>query len=263
LKQKEHLQGRYFARKGNLPPGCRGYAFTFFTPLRLSLAALLQRHQAEFGPVLPVDLNSPAVSRLDLSASNAQIATADLHDTAAFTDLVNSILAAQNATIGIGGYLENRVIYRRSAHFGPGIVPEARSLHLGVDVWLPAGTSILAPLPATIHSLADNDNFGDYGPTVILQHELEGTVFYSLYGHLSRLEWRALQVGQPIAKGESFATVGPYPENGDWPPHLHFQLIADMQDRVGDYPGVAPPSERDAWAALCPDPNLVLQCQLL
>ncbi|MDB5269313.1 MAG: peptidase [Hymenobacter sp.] len=223
------------------------------------LSTLLQRHQASFGPVLPVDLNGPAVTRLDFTAANPQITSADLRDTSGFDDLVNKMLAEKNATIGIGGYLENRVIYRRSAHFGPGAAEEPRSLHLGVDVWLPAGTPVLAPLPATVHSLADNDNFGDYGPTVILQHELEGTVFYSLYGHLSRQEWRALRVGQALQKGEAFATVGPFPENGDWPAHLHFQLIADMGHHSGDFPGVARPSEREAWAALCPNPNLVLQ----
>ena len=222
------------------------------------LTALLLRHQAEFGPVLPVNLNGPAVARLDFTANNPRLATADLRDTADFDLLVNTMLAEQNATIGIGGYLENRVIYRRSQHFGPGAVEEARSLHLGVDVWLPAGTPVLAPLPATVHSLADNDNFGDYGPTVILQHELEGTIFYSLYGHLSRREWRALRVGQRLEKGVAFATVGPFPENGDWPPHLHFQLISDMGSHSGDFPGVARPSEQEVWAALCPDPNLLL-----
>ncbi|GAB3577872.1 aminotransferase class III-fold pyridoxal phosphate-dependent enzyme [Hymenobacter daeguensis] len=227
------------------------------------LSNLLQQHQAEFGPVLPVDLNGPNVARLDFSAANPVVATADLRDTAAFEQLVNELLASQNAGIGVGGYLENRVIYRRSAHFGLVEAEEARSLHLGVDVWLPAGTPVLAPLPATVHSLADNDNFGDYGPTVILQHELEGTIFYSLYGHLSRREWRNLCVGQRLAKGEAFATVGPYPENGDWPAHLHFQLIADMQGREGDFPGVARPSERETWAALCPNPNLVLQSHWL
>lgn len=227
------------------------------------LSALLHRHRAGFGPVLPVDLNAPTVARLDLTDNNPLVAHADLRDTAAFEGIVNDLLAAQHATIGVGGYLENRVIYRRSQHFGPGAVEEARSLHLGVDVWLPAGTPVLAPLPAVVHSLADNDNFGDYGPTVVLEHALEGVTFYSLYGHLSRREWVALRVGQVLEKGQAFATVGPYPENGDWPPHLHFQLIADLQGRIGDFPGVARPSEREVWAALCPDPNLVLQSRIL
>ena len=229
----------------------------------MHLATLLQRHQADFGPVLPIDLNAPTVARLDFTAQNPRVATADLRDTAAFAQLVRELLTAQQATVGIGGYLEKRVIYRRSPHFGPGAAEEARSLHLGVDVWLPAGTPVLAPLPATVHSLADNDNFGDYGPTVILQHELAGTVFYSLYGHLSRREWLRLRPGQGVEKGEAFATVGPFPENGDWPPHLHFQLMADLQGRVGDFPGVARPSERAQWETMCPDPNLLLQSRFV
>ena len=229
----------------------------------MTLPALLRRHQAHFSPVLPVDLNGPAVARLDFTANNPLVAEADLRDTADFARLVDSLLAARHATIGVGGYLENRVIYRRSQHFGPGAAPEARSLHLGVDVWLPAGMSVLAPMPATVHSLADNNHFGDYGPTVILEHNLEGTVFYSLYGHLSRREWQELRVGQVLAAGETFATVGPFPENGDWPPHLHFQLIADLKGQKGDFPGVVQPSEQATWAALCPDPNLVLQSQWL
>lgn len=229
----------------------------------MPFAFLLQRHQTEFGPVLPVDLNGPAVTRLDLTDRNPLVAHADLRDTTAFEVIVNAMLAAENATIGVGGYLENRTIYRRSQHFGPGQAEEARSLHLGIDVWIAAGTPVLAPLPARIHSLADNAGFGDYGITVILQHELAGTTFYSLYGHLSRKEWTVLRVGQQLEKGQAFATVGPYPENGDWPPHLHFQLIADLQGRVGDFPGVARPSERAMWAALCPDPNLVLKCDKL
>ena len=237
----------------------RRLSFLLLKLTALPLSALLRRHAAECGPVLPLDLNAPNVARLDFSAGNPAVATADLRDTAAFHALVNRLLAQAGATVGIGGYLENRVIYRRSAHFGPGAAEEARSLHLGVDVWVPAGTPVLAPLPAVVHSLADNDNFGDYGPTVILQHMLEGTTFYSLYGHLGRAEWRALRAGQQLAKGEAFATVGPFPENGDWPPHLHFQLIADMGHHSGDFPGVARPSEREKWAALCPDPNLVLQ----
>ena len=229
----------------------------------MSIPALLLRHQADFGPVLPLDLNTPSIARLDFSARNPTVLNADLRDTAAFNHLVEDLLALAGADTGIGGYLENRVIYRRSDHFGTGLAEEARSLHLGVDVWVPAGTPVLTPLPAVIHSLADNDNFGDYGPTVILQHELEGTIFYSLYGHLSRAEFRQLRAGQLLAKGEAFATVGPFPENGDWPPHLHFQLMADMGEFSGDFPGVARPSEIDSWAARCPDPNLVLQCQYI
>ncbi len=218
--------------------------------------------QAPAAPVLPVALGAPGAARLDFTAANPRLARPEaLRDTAAFAQVVQQMLADQHAATGLGGYLENRVIYRRSPHFGgPGA---ARSLHLGVDVWVPAGTPVAAPLPAVVHSVADNAGFGDYGPTVVLAHALAGTAFYSLYGHLGRADWLRLRPDQALAAGETFAAVGPYPENGDWPPHLHFQLITDMQGRRGDFPGVARVEERDYWAALCPDPNLLLRAPAL
>ena len=228
------------------------------------LSDLLLRHQTDFGPVLPVDLSSPEVARLDFTAANPLLTAANLHDTAAFDQLVARLLADKNALIGVGGYLEDRVIYRRSPGlFDADPAAPARSLHLGVDVWLRAGTPVLAPLPAIVHSLADNEGHGNYGPTVILQHELEGTVFYTLYGHLTRRETALLRPGLVVDKGDTFAEVGPAPENGDWPPHLHFQVLADLQGRVSDFPGVGLVSERETWAALCPDPNLILQSRWL
>jgi murein DD-endopeptidase MepM/ murein hydrolase activator NlpD len=222
------------------------------------LTALLARHRAIFAPVLPAyPLGTTYVATLDFTAANPLLTQPQrLRDTFVFDALVDEMLNAQQATVGIGGYLENRIIYRRSPHFDDAV--EARSLHLGVDVWVPAGTPVAAPLAAVVHSLADNNHFGDYGPTIILQHELEGTTFFSLYGHLTRTDLAGLQPGQAVAAGQVIAHVGPHPENGDWPSHLHFQLIADMQGRWGDFPGVAAPSERDYWAALCPDPMLVL-----
>jgi murein DD-endopeptidase MepM/ murein hydrolase activator NlpD len=222
------------------------------------LPSLLARHRASFAPVLPsLPLSGPSTAQLDFTAANPHLTYPQrLRDTALFDEVVQEMLAEQHAQTGLGGYLENRVIYLRSAHFED--TTEARSLHLGLDVWVPSGTPVAAPLPAVVHSFADNHHFGDYGPTIILAHELEGTTFYSLYGHLTRTDLPGLQPGREIAQGEVFAHVGPYPENGDWPPHLHFQLIADMQGRWGDFPGVAPPSEREYWAKLCPDPSLVI-----
>ncbi len=220
------------------------------------LCTLLAQHSASFAPVLP-QLAASGVARLDFTAANPHLAQPErLRDTAAFDAVIDTMLAEQHATTGIGGYLENRVIYRRSPHFAD--ATEARSLHLGVDVWVPAGTPVAAPLTAVVHSVADNNNFGDYGPTVILQHELAGVTFYSLYGHLTRTDLAGLAPGFAIGQGQVFAHIGPYPENGDWPPHLHFQLIADMQGRWGDFPGVAAPSEQAYWANLCPDPMLVI-----
>ncbi|WP_018478402.1 peptidoglycan DD-metalloendopeptidase family protein [Pontibacter roseus] len=225
------------------------------------LSDLLRQHAIAFGPVLNADLNGDDVCLLDFSAANQRLQQTDLRNTAAFDEAVKHMLQERNATIGVGGYLENRFIYRRSSHFD--VAAESRDLHLGVDVWLEAGTAVFAPLDGQVHSFADNANFGDYGPTIILEHELEGTTFYTLYGHLSVSSLAGLEVGKEFRKGDKIATVGSFPENGDWPPHLHFQIISSMDGKQGDYPGVARLSERAVYEALCPNPNLILQSRHL
>ncbi|MBC5775038.1 peptidoglycan DD-metalloendopeptidase family protein [Pontibacter sp. KCTC 32443] len=225
------------------------------------LSELLRRHTTAFAPVIDTDLQSNVVCRLDFTAENTLLQQTDLVDTATFNEAVNQMLAEQNAIVGVGGYFEDRSIYRRSSHFDA--AAESRNLHLGIDIWMEAGTPVYTPLDATVHSFQDNNNFGDYGPTIILQHELEGVTFYTLYGHLSRKSLEGLEVGKTLKKGDRIAWLGNYPENGDWPPHLHFQIMATMEGRSGDFPGVAAASDRAHFEQICPNPNLILQCPLL
>ncbi|WP_207432201.1 peptidoglycan DD-metalloendopeptidase family protein [Sabulibacter ruber] len=220
------------------------------------LISLLSARASSFASILDHDLNAPDVVRLDFTAENKALLQTDFKDTASFEQFVLEMLRQQNATVGVGGYFENRVIYRRSEHFEG--TAESRSVHLGVDIWAPAHLPIYAPLAGTVHSFQDNDNFGDYGPTIILAHELEGITFYTLYGHLSRTSLEGLYAGKPIAAGNQIATMGPYPENGDWPPHLHFQVMTNLLGKSGDFPGVCAPSEEGYYRQICIDPNLIL-----
>ncbi|MEJ8801700.1 peptidoglycan DD-metalloendopeptidase family protein [Pontibacter sp. H249] len=226
-----------------------------------NLSEILSRNSHAFAPVLDADLNSDAVCTLDFTSGNAPLQETDLLDTNAFNTAVQQMLHEKQASIGVGGYLEDRFIYRRSSHFD--VAAESRNLHLGVDVWLDAGTAVFTPLDATVHSFQDNNNFGDYGPTIILEHELEGVKFYTLYGHMSRTSLDGLEVGRRFAKGEKIAEVGPYPENGNWPPHLHFQVMCSMEGKYGDYPGVGTTTEKAKYEVQCPNPNLILQCRHL
>ncbi|WP_034256703.1 peptidoglycan DD-metalloendopeptidase family protein [Adhaeribacter aquaticus] len=226
-----------------------------------TLIQYLEQNQEEIGPVVPHDLSAPNVCRLDLTANNQALAHANLTNTQAFDELINEMLQIQNATIGVGGYLEDRVIYRRSQHFDA--LQDKRSVHLGIDIWTAAFTPILAPLDGRVHSFQDNNNFGDYGPTIILEHELEEGKFYTLYGHLTRTSLQHLHPGQIIKKGEEFAQFGPFPENGDWPPHLHFQLMTDLLGMMGDFPGVCTLKQQDQFSKICLDPNLILKSKVL
>jgi len=206
--------------------------------------------------LLPFDFRKDPYLVLDFSAANPDLATLDLTNTARFADYVTGKLRDAGAVVGVGGYNEHRYIYHRSNHF---VSAEPREIHLGIDFWAEAGTPVFAPLDGVVHSFQDNARFGDYGPTIILEHSRATGTLYSLYGHLSRTSLDGLYEGMPIQAGHQLATLGPYPENGDWPPHLHFQLMTDMLGLRGDFPGVCSLADRAKFLQCCPDPNTLLQ----
>jgi very-short-patch-repair endonuclease len=145
-----------------------------------------------------------------------------------------------------------------SGLFRRGQGAEPRRLHLGIDIWGKPYTKVMAPWDGIVHSFAFNNAFGDYGATIILTHNLEGQTFHTLYGHLSLNSIKNIQEGDVVRKGDVFCEFGIPFENGQWPPHLHFQLIVDMEGKKGDYPGVCKYSERQRYLDNCPDPDLVL-----
>ncbi len=136
---------------------------------------------------------------------------------------------------------------------------ENRTVHLGVDVFCEAGSPVYAPLDGAVHSVADNAAAGDYGPTIVLEHRVDGGSlrFFTLYGHLSTASLDGMIPGRRVTAGERIAWLGDATVNGGWPPHLHLQVVADMLGREGEFPGVAAPGERDIWLSLCPDANLI------
>jgi hypothetical protein len=48
---------------------------------------------------------------------------------------------------------------------------------------------------------AFNNNFSDYGATIILQHQLDTVVFYTLYGHVSLVDIASCGKGNTLAGG--------------------------------------------------------------
>jgi murein DD-endopeptidase MepM/ murein hydrolase activator NlpD len=208
-------------------------------------------------PVMGEPLNAENALPLDFTAGNAGLRAVDLSDTTSFDAFVFQQLRSAGKIYGHGGYLEKRDIYRRSEVFATA-QEDFRNIHLGIDIWTAAGSPVFAPLAGKIHSFQDNSGFGNYGPTLILSHELAGKTLYSLYGHLSSANLAQFELGREVAPGEQICEIGPFPENGDWPPHLHFQLIWDLGEHWGDYPGVAAEKDLDYYRQNCPDPAPML-----
>jgi peptidoglycan LD-endopeptidase LytH len=224
------------------------------------LVATLRSNQNKFQAVVPFDPVREKLKQFDFTENGMQFPDELFNDTKLFTNFVNMQLSDAGARYGIGGYGELRSIYRMSNVFDDEKAgEEPRRFHLGIDIWGKPYTPVGAPLAGIVHSFGYNDGVGDYGATVILSHAFEELHFYTLYGHLSLNSIKNMREGERVKAGDIFAEFGIPAENGHWPPHLHFQMMADLQGWKGDYPGVCKYSEREKYLENCPDPDLLLQ----
>ena len=220
-----------------------------------NLERLLSNHFKEFTPVIDY-LEASEYVPIDLSIHSHSLESVEISDPLKMDDFINTFLSKNNKKVAYGGYFEKRNLYDRSDYFNG---DSKRNIHLGIDLWCPSSTRVLAPLKGTVHSFANNLNFGDYGPTILLAHKLEETTFYTLYGHLSVGSLMDLKIGQSFDKGDTIAQLGNHLENGNYAPHLHFQIIEDLGTYHGDYPGVSDEKNKTYYSTNCPNPNLILQ----
>ncbi len=228
------------------------------SPRAPALVAWLGKQK--FAPVMERPASDEELVVLDLSVASPELTGSDTEDTGSFTRRVFRHMEDEGASLGIGRYLEPRAFYLTDLFRGRAGDPrERRTIHLGIDLFDQPGAEVRAPMAGRVKSVRDNGARLDYGPTVILEHDGPDGPFWTLYGHLERASVEGLAEGAEVEAGQSIARVGPSPENGDWPPHLHFQVLTDLLGHEGQFPGVALPRERDIWASFSPDPNLVLR----
>jgi 4-aminobutyrate aminotransferase-like enzyme/Ser/Thr protein kinase RdoA (MazF antagonist) len=216
-------------------------------------------HGCEAAPVIDVDPSQMSV--LDLSAGSPLVASDPAGNAEpALTARIAWFLAARGATTGVGRYLEPRLLYVTPPFEGSTQDAERRTIHLGVDLFVPAGTVVRAPFDGTVACAADNAVPLDYGPVVILEHRTDDDDrFFTLYGHLGRESLEGVSPGRRVAAGEAFAVVGAADVNGGWTPHLHIQVIVDLLGLGTDFPGVCRASEWPIWRSLSPSVNALLR----
>ena len=195
---------------------------------------------------------------IDLSVNSKVLQDEKLVTSQDYETFFDNYLNINKAKVAYGGYLEKRNLYQRSSIFKNEQVAE-RNIHIGLDLWIKAGTPVLAALDGVVHSFQNNTALGDYGPTIILKHTLKNCEFYTLYGHLSLESLALLKINQPFKKGEQIATLGNADVNGDYAAHLHFQVIRNIGAYQGDYPGVCSENELIDYKNNCPNPNLLLK----
>ncbi len=218
-------------------------------------------NKGKFANIVGLDLNREHIHPMDLAINSLEIGNnGEISNLSKFNHKINSMLHEAKAEIGIGGYGEVRPFYTTDTYKVEGNNGSKwRTVHLGTDIWTKHGTPIFAPLDGKVHSFQNNEGDRNYGPTIILEHAVSSELtFYTLYGHLSLESLDGLQVGQQIERGHQIAAIGDISVNGNWPPHLHFQVMLDMLGYEGDFPGVAFPEQAEIWKSICPNPAILL-----
>ena len=188
----------------------------------------------------------------------------DFADFSFFDFKIAELQKNHNSKVIAGGYLEARGVYATEAYDKMGnLGKENRTIHLGIDFWLPAGTPVHAMIDGEVVVAVNDAGDREYGGLVILRHESENLFFYTLYGHLTVSSATRWKKGDRIAKGQRIAELGNYPENGNWPPHLHLQIMLSMLGYENDFPGVAYFNQAGVFAGICPDPNALFKLESL
>ena len=108
-------------------------------------------------------------------------------------------------------------------------------LHVGIDIGAPVGEPIHSFDKGVVYSLGVNAEDGSYGPTIIVEYELEESQF-GLFAVTCRWNLSTWFTRYGCRRGPSYATVDDKSVNGGWEPHLHFQLSWEKPEG-NDIPG--------------------------
>jgi len=206
-------------------------------------------------------LEKESIHPLDLSVSGTFTGDREAaDDLKLFQFQIERLQAEVPGRLIAGGYLEPRALYTSRAYDRMGNNgKESRTVHLGIDFWVPAGTPVHSLFDGKVICAVNDKGDKEYGGLIILEHREDGLTFYTLYGHQSIDSVGQLKPGDQIKKGQLLSSIGTYPENGNWAPHLHFEVMLSLLNYVNDFPGVAYPREMDIWKSICPDPNLLFR----
>ena len=130
-----------------------------------------------------------------------------------------------NADLVLSGFLENREHMFRTLGCEQ-MVEQWRFYHLGLDVSAPVWTQLFAPLDGEVVISMEEEWYGNYGWVLVLKHELNGELLYSLYGH-QNIETLP-EVWTFVKAWDKISELWDYSWNGGYFHHLHLQLLTEQ-----------------------------------
>ncbi len=156
----------------------------------------------------------------DMSSSSSIFDDLDVRDQTAFQRRLEAMMTDEFSW-GVSSYMENREV---ALSHCPQMVEEQRFYHLGLDIIVPVGTPLHAPLSGIVSHSGYETGDGNYGGHVLLAHDSDQfDTFYSFYGHLNRE--KLPEKNDIIKAGDRFAYIGDFHENGNWFYHTHLQVL--------------------------------------
>jgi len=149
----------------------------------------------------------------------------------------------------IGKYNEQRNFYPKDKF-------NERIIHLGIDFGAPANTPIYSVSDCEIYYFDYFGELGDYGGLLVTKNIVNQYTLFCAYGHISIKSLKNQRSGNYILKGQQFGWVGDFTENGNWPPHLHFQILTFKPKLGSNIPGLFSINELSKALKLYPDPQI-------
>ena len=180
---------------------------------------------------------TPIVTPASLRAIDLSVRS-ELFDAGEWSDPAATRAAIAGSGGGVGRWGEARILYAQAEQRTP-----AATVHLGVDVIVPEGTPVCAPLPGTVGSVGKRE----------LTLRCDG------FGLRLAGVTPAVAAQSAVVAGQVLGAVAPVLAPSPLPAHLHVQALADPDpDPDLDPPGLALASHAPGWRVLCPDPSALI-----
>lgn len=223
-----------------------------------------KKQQFKLSDLFPTS-QKEAIHKLDLSVSSLWLGhEEEFNNLELFQFKISQLQNKFPNSVLAGGYMEPRALYTSPAYDKIGNSGrESRTVHLGIDFWLPGQTPVHAILEGEVVVASHSDEYKGYGGLVVLKHQVKNFTFFTLYGHLSAASVKMYTSGDVVEKGEKIGELGSPDENGNCVPHLHFQVTLSLLDYQNYFPGVTYHSQIEVWQSICPDPNLLFKSEAL
>lgn len=192
---------------------------------------------------------------IDFSNNNRYLNHIDVRDQHMIEEYIAEELTQSGKTWGIAGYLEMRERFLGGLSQ---MISEERFYHLGVDIIVPAGTVLYAPLDGEVVSSGYESGEGNYGGYVLLKHQIGSNIFYSFYGHQDPES--VVPAGSSLRAGTPFSKVGTLGHNGQWFEHVHLQVLTQKAYELGFMSkGYCTTEQVLTMDELCPNPLFLLR----